>query len=264
LCKCKWFTLTLDLHAIYMVIDTYTHNTASYSSIKRTKFITLLKIMLLHYELLHLVQHIQCRNPTLRECEDEIHIPEMRTWGSSGTPEISKFDYRGQNTSHWGNLYIIGKILKFRCRKWAFMGHLDIYSTSYSKKKGRESNWQFDSRPLKVGNQPDPGACRRITTHRWKALENSYKFALDLILIGGLSKELWSCKVQGVQTRTVSGLLLRNLGTKSHSNVGATERCREYYMGEGGGFPGVQAVVSLVSPELPMACLTLKMFLNVN
>jgi len=25
-------------------------------------------------------------------------------------------------------------------------------------------------------------------------------------------------------------------------------------MGEGGGFPRVQAVVSLVSPELPMAC----------
>jgi len=27
MCKCKWFTLTLDLHAVYMAIDTYTHNT---------------------------------------------------------------------------------------------------------------------------------------------------------------------------------------------------------------------------------------------
>jgi hypothetical protein len=27
-----------------------------------------------------------------------------------------------------------------------------------------------------------------------------------------------------------------------------------YYMGEGGGFPRVQVVVSQVSPELPMAC----------
>jgi hypothetical protein len=35
------------------------------------------------------------------------------------------------------------------------MGHLDICSTSYVQKKGRESNWQFDSKPLKVGN-PDP------------------------------------------------------------------------------------------------------------
>jgi len=36
--------------------------------------------------------------------------------------------------------------------------------------------------------------------------------------------------------------------------VGAVERHREYYMGEDGGFPRVQAMVSLVSPELHMAC----------
>jgi len=28
MCKCKWFTLTQDLHAVYTAIDTYTHNTA--------------------------------------------------------------------------------------------------------------------------------------------------------------------------------------------------------------------------------------------
>jgi len=70
------------------------------------------------------------------------------------------------------------------------MGHLDICSTSYGKKKGWESNWQFDSRPLKIGIRPDLGACRWIATHRWKALKESYNFALDLIPIGGLSKEL--------------------------------------------------------------------------
>ncbi len=32
----------------------------------------------------------------------------MGTWESSETLEISKFDCRGQNTSHWGVLYIIG------------------------------------------------------------------------------------------------------------------------------------------------------------
>jgi len=36
--------------------------------------------------------------------------------------------------------------------------------------------------------------------------------------------------------------------------VGAVEKCRKYYMGEGGGFPRVRAVVSLVSPELLVAC----------
>ncbi len=43
-------------------------------------------------------------------------------------------------------------------------------------------------------------------------------------------------------------------GIKSHSNVGAAERHREYYMGEGGGFPRVRAVVSLASPKLPVVC----------
>jgi hypothetical protein len=32
------------------------------------------------------------------------------------------------------------------------------------------------------------------------------------------------------------------------------ERHKEYYMGEGGGFPRVRAVVSQVSRELPVAC----------
>jgi hypothetical protein len=60
-------------------------------------------------------------------------------------------------------------------------------------------------RQLKVGNRPDPRACRQISTHRWKALKESYKFALDLILIGGLSKELWIAKVSGIQIGTISG-----------------------------------------------------------
>ncbi len=70
------------------------------------------------------------------------------------------------------------------------MSHLDIYNTSYVQKKGRESNWQLDSRPLKIRNQPDPGVCRQSATHCWKALKESHKFALDLIPIGDLNKEL--------------------------------------------------------------------------
>ncbi len=54
------------------------------------------------------------------------------------------------------------------------------------------------------------------------------------------------------------GLLLGSPRTKNHSNVGAMERRREYYMGEGGGFLQVQALVSLVSPWLPVACLSTK------
>jgi hypothetical protein len=79
------------------------------------------------------------------------------------------------------------------------MTRLDICNTSYGKKKGRESNWQFDFRPQKVGNRPDFRACRWSVIHRWKDLDESYNFTLNLILIGGLSKKLWPCKVVGVQ-----------------------------------------------------------------
>jgi hypothetical protein len=40
-------------------------------------------------------------------------------------------------------------------------------------------------------------------------------------------------------------------GEKSHLDVGSMERCRVYYKGEGGGFPQVRAVVSLVCPCCP-------------
>jgi hypothetical protein len=56
----------------------------------------------------------------------------------------------------------------------------------------------------------------------------------------------------------ISGFFLGSLGRKSHLDVGAAGRHRECYMGEGGGFPRVWAMVSLVSPELPVACLSTK------
>jgi hypothetical protein len=37
-------------------------------------------------------------------------------------------------------------------------------------------------------------------------------------------------------------------------DVGAVGKPREYYMGEGGGFPWVRVVVSHVSLESPVAC----------
>jgi hypothetical protein len=89
------------------------------------------------------------------KCEGEAHTPKSGKLESFGTPKHSELDCKGQNTSHWGVLGVIEKVLKFRCPKWPHMSHLDIYIPSYGQKKGRKSNWQFDSRPLKVGNRPE-------------------------------------------------------------------------------------------------------------
>jgi hypothetical protein len=70
------------------------------------------------------------------------------------------------------------------------MTHLDSSNTSYGQKKGWESNWQFDSRPLKVKNHPDFLAFRWHATYRWKNLDKGYNFASDLISIRGLQTKL--------------------------------------------------------------------------
>jgi len=53
-------------------------------------------------------------------------------------------------------------------------------------------------------------------------------------------------------------------GKKSHLNVASTESCREYYMGEGGGFPRIRAVVSQVSPSARGLSQHPRVFPNVN
>jgi hypothetical protein len=117
---------------------------------------------------------------------------------SSWTPECLEFDSKAQNTSHWGVLGFIGKILKRRYRKWPRIGHLDICSPSYGQKKGRESNWQFDSRPLKVGNLPLSDLLIESAIPRWKDLDEGYKFGSDLVAIRLRSRELWALKVSGL------------------------------------------------------------------
>ncbi len=51
------------------------------------------------------------------------------------------------------------------------MTYLDTLNTSYGQKKGQKSNWQFDSRPLKIGNRLNFLAWRWHVIYFWKALD---------------------------------------------------------------------------------------------
>jgi len=88
-------------------------------------------------------------------------------------------------------------------------------------------------------------------TYRWKALNETYNFALDRIVIRGLLTKLWGSKVAGVPFGAILGFPLGSPGKNSHLDVASMESCRVYYKGEGGDFPQVQAVVSLVCPCCP-------------
>jgi len=150
---------------------------------------------------------------------------------SRWTPEISESDCKGQTSMDYDFLYIIGKILKRRCLKWARIAHSDICNTSYGQKKGRESNCQFDSRPQRVGNRPLPDVRFRSATRRWKALDESYNFALDRITIEGLLAKLWGSKVSGVPFGAISGLPFESPEKNRHLDVGSVESHRVYYKG---------------------------------
>jgi hypothetical protein len=126
-------------------------------------------------------------------------LPKLGNLESSGTPKCLELDSKDQNTSHWGVLGVIEKFLKRKYRKWACIGHLDIASPSYEQKKSRESNWQFDSRPLKVTNRYLPNIRIESATRRWKDHDEGYNFGSDLVAIGLCSRELWAFKIPGLQ-----------------------------------------------------------------
>jgi hypothetical protein len=131
--------------------------------------------------------------PLWAKCEGEAHTPKSGKFESSGTPKNSELNCRGQISSHLNIFGVNGEVLKSRCPKWPRIGHLNICSPSYGQKKCRESNCQFDSRPLKVRNRLARDVHWGSATRHWKALFEGYKFGSDL--------------VPRVQTRTVSGLV---------------------------------------------------------
>jgi hypothetical protein len=144
---------------------------------------------------------VNCRNPTLGEVGG--WNSPSQSWGFGVLRDSRIFSVRQQGPKHvalrcsWCHW----KVLKHRYRKWPRISHLDICSPSYGQKKGRESNWQFDSWPLKVGNRPLFDFRIESATWRWKDLDEGYIFGSDLVAIRLCSWELWALIVPGLQPR---------------------------------------------------------------
>jgi hypothetical protein len=173
------------------------------------------------------------------------------SWSPKWISKSSKCNCRGQNPSVRRDFYIIAKLLKHRCLKWARIAHLDIWNTSYDQKKSRESNWQLNSRPLKIGNRLDFLACRWRATYFWKAFNEGYNFALYLIAIWGLHAKLCAPKSQKSQLGEFRDFHLGVLGQKTIWSGPRGELQSIYYKREGGAFPQLRVVVSLVNPNCP-------------
>jgi hypothetical protein len=124
---------------------------------------------------------------------------ELPLWvlKSQWIPEFSESNYRDQNSLNWKVFYIIEKLLEHRCLLWVRMTHLGFQDMSYGQKMGRESNWQFDTQPLKVKNHLDFLVWKWSATYHWKSLDKGYNFVLKPHLDRRFKKNvigLQSCK----------------------------------------------------------------------
>jgi hypothetical protein len=143
--------------------------------------------------------------------------------------------------------------LKCTCLNWACITHLDIWNIGYDQKKGsgiKLTIWLPTTKCLELTQFPNMQAMYNIPLESsWPGIQLCFRPHCNQ----RSTREVMRPKVAGVWAMGISGLPLGNPMTKCHMDVAPVERCREYYKGEGGGFPQVRVVVSLVSPRLPVA-----------
>ncbi len=145
-------------------------------------------------------------NPKIVKCRNSlwpsvgVKPDTWKSWGFGVLRDFRLFRARQQCRKHLA-LGCSWCHQKGRYRKWPHIGNSDICSPSYGQKKGRESNWQFDSRPLKVWNRSLCDIRFESATWRWKDLNEGYNFGLNLVAIGLCSRELWPFKVSRVSPR---------------------------------------------------------------
>jgi hypothetical protein len=148
-------------------------------------------------------------SPTLRK---------VGSWSPPGLPNVRSSTERGKTPRLGVFLVSLERSRSVNVQNGLALVIWTSAAPSYGQKKGRESNWQFDSRPLKVGSRPVPDVRSESATRRWKALFESYKIGSDLVATRGRGKELWLFKVPGVQP----GHIRDNFGTpfrESRENV---------------------------------------------
>jgi hypothetical protein len=136
------------------------------------------------------------------------------------------------------------------------MGLVDSFrylNISYGQKKGWESNCQFHSRPLKVRNRFDLLMCRWHATYRWKALNSAITLLQTSPQLEVFTRSYCLPKSRKSQFGEFRNSQFGSCRKKWHLGASLVAKHKEYYKGEGGGFPQVWAVLSLVNLCLTVA-----------
>jgi hypothetical protein len=204
-----------------------------------------------------------CMFPGVKESVREwtLTLPrELPFWESKSRwiPEFSESDCRSQNSMDWKVPYIIKKILERTCLKWDLMTHSDIWNTSYDQKKGRESNCQFDSRPLKSGITPISLCAGGV----WHTI-GKLSMRATTLLQTSCQAEVYTQSYGPPKSWESQMWEFRDshLGVPGQNVIWMwTSWHKVYYKAEGGDFPQVRVVLSVSSPSLPWLILAPKMF----
>jgi hypothetical protein len=131
-------------------------------------------------------------------------------------------------TSHWQFGHLQPKL-------WAKEGPRVKLAIWLPTTKSQEST--FFRRPI--------WACNMALKRPRRGLQLWFRPCCDPTLQSGVMA-VQSC---GSPAEIISRLYFGSSGNLCHSDVASATNRREYYMGEGGGFPRVRAVVSLVCPS---------------
>jgi hypothetical protein len=98
--------------------------------------------------------HMSCSWECKRMWGNEPSYSQMNSHLGSWSPNgfLNCYSAIAGVKTHWIMMFLISleKLLEHKCLKWVYIIHLNTWNISYGQKKGRESNWQFDFRPIKV------------------------------------------------------------------------------------------------------------------
>jgi hypothetical protein len=111
-----------------------------------------------------------------------------------------------------------------------------------------------------TSSRPPNWECDMALKRSRRGLQLRFRPCCDQTLQSGVT----SAQSPGTPTGTISRLQLGSPGKKSHLDVVLVGCHIEYYMGEGGGFPRVRAVVSLVVQSARGLSQHLRVSRNVN
>jgi len=85
-----------------------------------------------------------------------------------GSCECLKLWLERQTSTKLGPQETMRKVMKRKCLWWPHIVHLNLICMSYNQKKGRKSNWEFDSQPRIPWKQRSNEVRLGHALHCWK------------------------------------------------------------------------------------------------